>query len=62
MLVTVHGTQATTVLFMGDVWKPDTQWDSRYLWMPLDVSDGHLSLPRPGPWSIDLKTGVVRFK
>jgi len=61
MLFTVHGSEKTTVLFMGDIWKPKTQWDSRYLWMPLEVGDGQLHLPPPRPWSIDVKTGVVTF-
>ncbi len=37
MLVKVVGTKTTTVIFLGDIWKPRTQWDSRYLWMPLEI-------------------------
>ena len=48
------------VIFIGDQWKPEALWDSRYLWMPLDVRhDGGMSLPPPAPWSIDVKTGRV---
>jgi hypothetical protein len=47
---------------MGDIWKPNTQWDSRYLWMPLEIGDGKLSLPAPKPWSIDLATGLVTWR
>jgi hypothetical protein len=57
MLVKVAGSKTTSVLFMGDIWKPKSQWDSRYLWMPLEMKDGALHLPPPQPWSIDLKTG-----
>jgi hypothetical protein len=57
MMVKVVGSQATTVIFMGDIWKPRTQWDSRYLWMPLEIGDGKLWLPEPRPWTLDLKTG-----
>ncbi|HLW79029.1 MAG TPA: family 43 glycosylhydrolase, partial [Terriglobia bacterium] len=35
MLLKVVGSKKTTVVFMGDIWKPRTQWDSRYLWMPV---------------------------
>ena len=59
MLIKVVGTKATTVIFMGDIWKPKELWDSRYLWMPLEIGDGKLWLPEPKPWSINVKTGVV---
>jgi hypothetical protein len=57
MLVKVVGTKMTTVIFMGDIWKPQTQWDSRYLWMPLQIGDGKLWLPEPKPFTLDLRTG-----
>jgi len=59
MLLKVVGDKGTTVIFMGDIWKPRTQWDSRYLWMPLEIGDGKLRLPAPKPWAIDVKTGTV---
>ena len=34
-LLKIPGNRATTVIFMADMWRPRTQWDSRYLWMPL---------------------------
>ncbi|MFT3822506.1 MAG: family 43 glycosylhydrolase [Chitinophagaceae bacterium] len=57
MLIKVEGSKATTVIFMGDQWKPRTQWDSRYLWMPVEIGDGKLWLPEPKPWTINVKTG-----
>jgi len=57
MMIKVVGTKGTTVLFMGDIWKPKTQWDSRYLWMPLEIGDGKLWLPEPKPFKINVKTG-----
>jgi hypothetical protein len=59
MLVKVVGTKTTTVIFLGDIWKPRTQWDSRYLWMPLEIGAGQLRLPEPHEWSIDARTGEV---
>jgi len=57
MLLKVRGTRTTTVIFMGDIWKPWTQWDSRYLWMPLEIGDGKLWLPPPKEWTLDVVTG-----
>lgn len=57
MLVKIVGTKATTVIYMGDIWKPRTQWDSRYLWMPMEIGNGALRLPAPKPWTLDIKTG-----
>jgi hypothetical protein len=57
MMLKVTGKKATTVIFMGDIWKPQTQWDSRYLWMPLEIGDGKLRLPEPKPWTLDIKSG-----
>jgi len=61
MMLKVVGTKSTTVIFMADQWKPDAQWDSRYLWMPLEIGDGKLWLNEPKPWTIDVKTGAFKF-
>jgi Glycosyl hydrolases family 43 len=61
MMIKVTGTETTTVIFMGDIWRPRTQWDSRYLWMPLEIGDGKLWLPEPRPWNIDIKTGKWKY-
>jgi hypothetical protein len=61
MLIKVTGTKATTVIFMGDIWKPRTQWDSRYLWMPLEIGDGKLWLPEPRHWTLNVKTGESKI-
>ncbi len=57
MLLKVVGTKDTTVIFMGDQWRPRTQWDSRYLWMPVEIGAGRLRLPAPRPWTLDVATG-----
>ncbi|HEX4350037.1 MAG TPA: family 43 glycosylhydrolase [Verrucomicrobiae bacterium] len=62
MMLKVVGTKTTTVIFMGDIWRPWAQWDSRYLWMPLQIGDGKLWLPEPKPWTLDLKTGEATVK
>jgi hypothetical protein len=62
MLIKVTGTKTTSVIFMGDIWNPQSQFDSRYLWMPLEISDGRLMLPSPKPWSINVETGEIKIK
>ena len=57
MLLKVVGTKSTTVIFMGDIWRANSLSDSRYLWMPLEIGDGKLTLPEPRPWTLDIKTG-----
>jgi len=57
MLVKITGAKSTSVIFMGDIWKPRSQWDSRYLWMPLEIGQGTLRLPAPKPWTIDVSSG-----
>lgn len=59
-MLKVTGTEKTAVIFVADKWRPKTQWDSRYLWMPLEIGDGKLRLPEPKPWRIDVKTGTTQ--
>lgn len=61
MFVKVVGKKDTTVIFLADIWKPKTQWDSRYLWMPVEIGDGKLWVPEPKPWTLDVKTGTWRY-
>ena len=65
-LLKVTGSEKTTVIYMGDVWRPYELGDSRYLWYPLEIGGGNMALKpakgwMPGPWSIDLATGVVEY-
>ncbi len=62
MLVKVAGSKKTTVIFMGDIWKPKVLWDSRYLWMPLDMHAGTMHLPPPHPWHLNVKTGEIAIQ
>jgi hypothetical protein len=62
MLFKVPGSKATTVLYMGDRWKPAAQWDSRYLWMPVQIKGDSLWLPEPRPFAIDVVTGEARLQ
>ena len=57
MLLKVTGSRKTIVIFMGDIWHPKELWDSRYLWMPLEIGDSSMHLPPPQPWSLNMNTG-----
>lgn len=59
MLLKLKGTKTTSVIYMGDIWKPQMLWDSRYLWMPLVIGGGKLQLPAPAPWKVDVATGAT---
>ena len=59
MLLKVTGSKTTSVIYMGDRWKPKELWDSRYIWMPVEIGDGKLVLPEPRPWTVNVKTGVT---
>ena len=59
MLMKIAGSKTTTVIFIGDVWKPETLWDSRYMWVPLQIGDDKLFLPDPKPWTLDVLTGMA---
>jgi hypothetical protein len=57
MIIKVVGSKKTTVIFMGDIWKPRDLPDSRYLWMPLEIGGGKLWLPEPKHWTLSVTTG-----
>lgn len=61
MFIKVAGRKGTTVIFMGDRWNADKLWDSRYVWMPVEIGDGKLWLPEPKPWAIDVKAGTWKY-
>jgi hypothetical protein len=62
MLLKVPGTKTNAVIYMGDIWKPKTQWESSYLWMPVEIGNGTMTLPEPAPWTIDVVTGETKIK
>lgn len=33
--------------------EPKMQWDSPYMWMPLEIGDGKLWLPEPQPMEVN---------
>ena len=61
-LLKIRGTKATTVIYMGDIWNPGNLWNSRYLWMPLQIGHGQLRLPPPANWKINIHTGEASIQ
>lgn len=57
MLLKVAGSKTTIIIFMGDIWYPHELWNSRYLWMPLQMKSGSMYLPAPQPWVLNVRTG-----
>jgi beta-glucanase (GH16 family) len=57
MLLKVAGSRDTTVVFMGDIWRPGMQWESTYLWMPVEIGEGRLWVPEPRDWVLDVRSG-----
>jgi len=57
----ITGSQGTTYMFMGDRWSfPRQATAATYVWQPLTVRDGAISLPRyQEAWTIDTRTGIV---
>lgn len=57
MLFKVVGSRTTTIVFMGDILHPHELWDSRYLWMPLEIGNGSMKLPPPQSWTLNVESG-----
>ena len=56
-ILPVFGSKATRYLYLGDRWKPKNLSDSRYVWLPLTIGNGTMSLIPDRPWTVDAATG-----
>lgn len=61
LMLKVVGKKTTSVIFLADQWKQYALWDSKYVWMPVNIGDGKLWIPEPKPWKINVSTGEVKF-
>lgn len=58
-ILPVVGSKTTSYIYIGDRWKSKNLTDSRYLWLPLTISNGTMSVPSDHPWTIDAVTGEI---
>ncbi len=58
-ILLVFGSKTTSYLYLGDRWNPKNLTDSRYVWLPLTIKDGTMSVAPDRPWTIDAETGAV---
>lgn len=40
----IPGTKKTTYLYIGDQWDSNTIWESRYIWLPMEIDEKQKSL------------------
>ena len=60
-ILTLKGSKTTNYVYLGDRWKPKNLSDSRYVWLPLYVGNGNMSLGPERPWTINVKTGEMNI-
>ena len=41
-------------IFMADRWKPNNLLDSRYIWLPIDLEGGQVTISWRGQWKLDV--------
>jgi F5/8 type C domain/Glycosyl hydrolases family 43 len=58
-VIPVRGTARTTYVYAGDRWQDPDLGSSKYIWLPLQVSDdGHLTLDYYPEWQLDAAAGT----
>ena len=53
----VQGTQATTYIYMGDIWNPKNFPGSAYVWLPLKIDAAGVTMPWISRWTVDVNSG-----
>ncbi|KAI0397598.1 glycoside hydrolase family 43 protein [Xylariaceae sp. FL0594] len=55
----IKGTKKTTHLYLGDQWDSNSLWESRYIWLPVNIDDGKktLSIDWHDVYDLDVKSG-----
>ncbi|GLY08502.1 family 43 glycosylhydrolase [Actinoplanes sp. NBRC 101535] len=59
VIVTVHGTQRTSHVYVGDRWRKDDLFHSAPVWLPLEIGGGTAQVRWRDLWTIDPVTGVI---
>ena len=58
-ILPVFGSKATSYIYIGDRWKSKNLTNSRYVWLPLTIGSGTMSVTPDRPWTIDAVTGEI---
>ncbi|KAL4963731.1 glycosyl hydrolase [Aspergillus stella-maris] len=55
----IDGTRKTTYLYLGDQWVSNTLWESRYIWLPINIDEHKqtLGVEWHDVHDLDVKTG-----
>jgi hypothetical protein len=57
----INGTKKTSYLYLGDQWDSISLWESRYIWLPMEIDEDKKSLEVKwhDVYDLDVKTGEV---
>lgn len=58
-IMTVPGTQTTTYMYVGDRWHPTRLGASEYVWLPLELNNGTVSMDYVPEFKFDVETGAL---
>ena len=61
-VLTIHGTEQTTYLYVGDRWMDPDLPQSKIIMLPITFEDGKMQLRYYDSWQIDFNRGVFRLK
>ncbi|KAL1880591.1 hypothetical protein VTK73DRAFT_5396 [Phialemonium thermophilum] len=56
----ITGSQTTTYLYLGDQWDQNSLWESRYIWLPMEIDEDRkkLELVWHDVYDLDIRTGT----
>ncbi|KAL2823265.1 glycosyl hydrolase [Aspergillus cavernicola] len=60
--IRIDGTKKTTYLYVGDQWDSNSLWESRYIWLPVDINERKktLEVQWHDIYDLNVKTGEWR--
>ncbi|KAK0118330.1 hypothetical protein ONS95_012623 [Cadophora gregata] len=58
----IKGTKKTTYLYLGDQWDSNSLWESRYIWLPIEIDDRKktLDVVWHDVYDLNVKTGEYK--
>jgi beta-xylosidase len=58
-VLTINGAEATTHIYIGDRWNQNKLGDSRFIWLPMELNKGIISMDYAREWKVNAVTGYV---